>query len=108
MAAGWLMHGLVMVSTVVLLVVHSPAGQATTLASYGSAMSFGIALGAGLGGIALAGAGYLALGVCTVALPLASVVLVSIRRLGPARTSALAGHCRAAVANGGIKGVAHE
>jgi predicted MFS family arabinose efflux permease len=86
MAAGWLMHGLVMVSTVVLLVVHSPAGRATTLTLYGSAMSFGMALGAGLGGIALAGAGYFALGVCTVALPL--VILVSIRRLEPARTSA--------------------
>jgi len=88
MAAGWLMHGLVMVSTVVLLVVHSPAGRATTLTLYGSAMSFGMALGAGLGGIALAGAGYFALGVCTVALPLVSVILVSIRRLEPARTSA--------------------
>jgi len=31
MAAGWLMHGLVMVSTVVLLVGQSPAGRATTL-----------------------------------------------------------------------------
>jgi predicted MFS family arabinose efflux permease len=88
MAAGWLMHGLVMVSTIVLLVVHSPAGRATTLTLYGSAMSFGMALGAGLGGIALAGAGYFALGVCTVALPLVSVILVSIRRLEPARTSA--------------------
>jgi MFS transporter, DHA1 family, inner membrane transport protein len=87
MAAGWLMHGLVMVSTVVLLVVHSPAGRATTLTLYGSAMSFGMALGAALGGIALAGAGYFALGMCTVALPLVSVVLVSIRRLGPATTS---------------------
>ncbi len=79
------MHGLVMVSTVVLLVVHSPAGRATTLTLYGSAMSFGMALGAGLGGIALAGVGYFAVGVCTVALPLVSVILVSIRRLGPAR-----------------------
>jgi predicted MFS family arabinose efflux permease len=88
MAAGWLMHGLVMVSTIVLLVVRSPAGRATTLTLYGSAMSFGMALGAGLGGIALAGAGYFALGACTVALPLVSVVLVSIGRLGPARTTA--------------------
>jgi predicted MFS family arabinose efflux permease len=82
------MQGLVMVSTLVLLVAHSPAGRATTLTLNCSAMSFGMALGAGLGGIALAGAGYFALGMCTVALPLVSVVLVSIRRLGPATTSA--------------------
>jgi hypothetical protein len=38
MAAGWLMHGLVMVSTVVLLVGQSPAGRATTLTLYGAAL----------------------------------------------------------------------
>jgi DHA1 family inner membrane transport protein len=83
MAAGWLMHGMVMVSTVVLLVGWSPAGRAMTLTLNGSAMSFGMALGAGLGGLVMAETGYLGLGVCTMALPLVSVVLVSIRRLGP-------------------------
>jgi MFS transporter, DHA1 family, inner membrane transport protein len=87
MAAGWLMHGMVMVSTVVLLVGRSPAGRAMTLTLNGSAMSLGMALGAGLGGLVLAGAGYLALGVCTLALPLASVALVSIGRLGSESTS---------------------
>jgi MFS transporter, DHA1 family, inner membrane transport protein len=82
MAAGWLMHGLTMVSTVVLLVGHSPAGRATTLTFYGSAMSFGMAIGAALGGLALAGAGYFALGVCTLTLPLASAILVWFRCLG--------------------------
>jgi len=76
MAAGWLMHGLVMVSTVVLLVDQSPAGRATTLTLYASAMNFGVALGAALGGLALAQAGYVALGLCTLALPLVSAVLV--------------------------------
>jgi MFS transporter, DHA1 family, inner membrane transport protein len=51
MAAGWLMHGMVMVSTVVLLVARSPAGRALTLTLNGAAMSFGMALGAGLGGL---------------------------------------------------------
>jgi predicted MFS family arabinose efflux permease len=78
MAAGWLMHGMVMVSTVVLLVDRSPAGRAVTLTLNGSAMSLGMALGAGLGGLVLAGAGYLALGVCALALPLASAALVSV------------------------------
>jgi MFS transporter, DHA1 family, inner membrane transport protein len=76
MAAGWLMHGLVMVSTVVLLVDQSPAGRATTLTLYAAAMNFGVALGAALGGLALAQAGYGALGLCTLALPLVSAVLV--------------------------------
>ena len=80
MAAGWLMHGLIMVSTVVLIVDHSPAGSATTLTFYGSAMSLGMALGAGLGGLALMVAGYFALGMCTLALPLASAILVWFRR----------------------------
>jgi predicted MFS family arabinose efflux permease len=80
MAAGWLMHGLLMVSTIVLLVGQSPAGRATTLTLYGSAMSFGMALGAALGGLALAGAGYFALGMCTLALPLASAILVWFHR----------------------------
>jgi predicted MFS family arabinose efflux permease len=78
---------MVMVSTVVLLVGRSPAGRAMTLTLNGSAMSLGMALGAGLGGLVLAGAGYLALGVCTLALPLASVALVSIGRLGSESTS---------------------
>lgn len=80
------MHGLVMVSTVVMLVVRSPTGRSTTLTLYGSAMSLGMAVGAGLGGITLAAAGYVALGVCTLALSLVSVVLVSISRLGPGKT----------------------
>jgi predicted MFS family arabinose efflux permease len=80
MGAGWLMHGLVMVSTVVLLVAQVPAGRATTLTLYGSAMNFGMALGAMLGGLALAWAGYFALGLCTLALPLAAAALFSICR----------------------------
>jgi predicted MFS family arabinose efflux permease len=44
MAAGWLMHGLIMVSTVVLLVDQSPAGRATTLTLYAAAMNFCVAL----------------------------------------------------------------
>jgi MFS transporter, DHA1 family, inner membrane transport protein len=76
MAAGWLMHGLIMVSTVVLLVDQSPAGRATTLTLYASAMNFGVAFGTALGGLALAQAGYVVLGLCTLALPLVSAVLV--------------------------------
>jgi len=76
MAAGWLMHGLIMVSTVVLLVEQSPAGRATTLTLYAAAMNLGVALGAALGGLALAQAGYVALGLCTLALPLVAAVLV--------------------------------
>jgi MFS transporter, DHA1 family, inner membrane transport protein len=81
MATGWLLHGLTMVSAVVILVGQSPAGRATILTLYGSAMSFGMALGAVVGGAALAVAGYYALGVCTMALPIAAVVLVSFGRL---------------------------
>src|SRR6516165_5051191 len=81
MATGWLLHGLTMVSAVVLLIGQSPAGRATILTLYGSAMSFGMALGAVFGGAALAIAGYYALGVCTMALPIAAVVLVSFGRL---------------------------
>jgi len=76
MAAGWLMHGLVMVSTMVLLVGQSPAGRATTLTLYGAAMNLGIALGAALGGLALARGGYIALGLCTLALPLVAAILI--------------------------------
>jgi MFS transporter, DHA1 family, inner membrane transport protein len=79
MAIGWLLHGLVMVSTVVLLVGQSPAGRATTLTFYGSAMSLGMAMGAVLGGLALSVAGFFALGVCTLILPMASVVILSFR-----------------------------
>jgi DHA1 family L-arabinose/isopropyl-beta-D-thiogalactopyranoside export protein-like MFS transporter/DHA1 family inner membrane transport protein len=75
MAAGWLMHGMIMVSTVVLLVGQSPAGRATTLTLYGAAMNLGVALGAALGGLVLAQAGYVALGLCTLALPLVAAVL---------------------------------
>ncbi len=88
MAGGWLLHGLTMVSAVVLLVGKSPGGRATILTLYGPAMSFGMALGAAFGGLALAMAGYFTLGVCTMALPIASAVLVSISRLS--RTGAAA------------------
>jgi predicted MFS family arabinose efflux permease len=87
MATGWLMHGMVMVSTVVLLVDRSPAGRALTLTLNGSVMSFGMALGAALGGIVLGWGGYTALGACTLALPLASAILISVGRLWPARSS---------------------
>src|SRR5260370_11462124 len=83
MAAGWLMHGLVMVSTVVLLVGQSPAGRATTLTLYGSAMSFGMALGAGVGGAAPAGAGYFTPCVWTLPPPPVSVIFLSIPTLRP-------------------------
>jgi predicted MFS family arabinose efflux permease len=83
MAAGWLMHGVVMVSTVVLLVGQSPAGRATTLTLYGAGMNLGVALGAALGGLALAWAGYVALGLCTLALPLAVAGLVWYCHLWP-------------------------
>jgi predicted MFS family arabinose efflux permease len=83
MAAGWLMHGLVMVSTVVLLVGQSPAGRGTTLTLYGAAMNLGIALGAALGGFVLARAGYISLGLCTLALPLVSATLVWCGRPRP-------------------------
>jgi len=83
MAAGWLMHGLVMVSTVVLLVDQSPAGRAVALTLNGSGMSLGMALGAALGGLVLAGSGYFALGLCTLALPLLAAALVFVYRFGP-------------------------
>jgi predicted MFS family arabinose efflux permease len=87
MAAGWLMHGVVMVSTVVLLVGQSPAGRATTLTLYGAGMNLGVALGAALGGLALAWAGYVALGLCTLALPLAAAGLVWWGPLGLEKAS---------------------
>ena len=87
MAAGWVMHGLLMVSAVVLLVDQSPGGRATTLTFYGSATSFGMSLGAALGGLALAGYGYFALGMCTVALPLAAAILVWFRCCPGPRTA---------------------
>jgi DHA1 family inner membrane transport protein len=86
MAGGWLFHGLTMVSAVVLLVGKSPGGRATILTLYGSAMSFGMALGAVVGGVALAVGGYFALGACTMALPIISAVLVFFWRLN--RTTA--------------------
>lgn len=88
MAAGWLMHGMILVSTVVLLVGQSPAGRATTLTLYGAAMNLGVALGAALGGLALARGGYVALGLCTLALPLVSAVFVWSRRLEPEQAPA--------------------
>ena len=60
----------------VLLAGQSPAGRAMTLTLYAAAMNFGVAPGAALGGLALAQAGYGALGLCTLALPLISAVLV--------------------------------
>jgi predicted MFS family arabinose efflux permease len=75
-----------MVSAVVLLVGKSPGGRATILTLYGSAMSFGMALGAVVGGVALAVGGYFALGACTMALPIISAVLVFFWRLN--RTTA--------------------
>ena len=88
MAAGWLMHGMIMVSTVVLLVSQSPAGRATTLTLYASAMNLGVALGAALGGLALARGGYVGLGLCTLTLPLVSAVLVWCCRPRPGQASA--------------------
>ena len=82
------MHGMIMVSTVVLLIGQSPAGRATTLTLYGSAMNLGVALGAALGGLALARAGYVALGLCTLALPLVSAVLVWSRSFEPEQAPA--------------------
>lgn len=80
MASGWLTHGLVMVSTVVLLVNRSPGGRAVTLTLNSSAQSFGWAVGAGAGGIVLAAAGYVALGLWTLALPLGSALLMFFRQ----------------------------
>jgi predicted MFS family arabinose efflux permease len=75
MSAGWLMHGLVMVSTVVLLTGGSPAGRATTLTLYGAAMNLGITLGAALGGLALAYTGYVGVGFGILALTLLSALM---------------------------------
>jgi predicted MFS family arabinose efflux permease len=80
MAAAWLTHGVVMVSTVILLVDRSPAGRAVTLTLNSSAQSFGWAVGAGTGGIVLAAAGYVALGLWTLVLPLGSALLIFIRQ----------------------------
>jgi predicted MFS family arabinose efflux permease len=79
------MHGMIMVSTVVLLVDQSPAGRATTLTLYGAAMNLGVALGAAMGGLALARVGYVALGLVTMALPLVSAVLVWCCRSWPGK-----------------------
>ena len=76
----WLAHGVVMVSTIVLLVDSSPAGRAVTLTLNTSAQSFGWAVHAGTGGLVLAAAGYVALGLWTLVLPLASVLLIFIHR----------------------------
>jgi predicted MFS family arabinose efflux permease len=83
MAAGWLTHGMVMVSTVILLVDRSPAGRAVTLTLNSSAQSFGWAVGAGIGGIVLAAAGYVALGLWTLVLPLGSALLMFFGRPSP-------------------------
>jgi predicted MFS family arabinose efflux permease len=82
MAAGWLTHGAVMVSTVILLVDQSPAGRAVTLTLNSSAQSFGWAVGAAAGGIVLAAAGYTALGFLTIVLPLGSALLMFFHRPG--------------------------
>jgi predicted MFS family arabinose efflux permease len=82
MAAGWLAHGMVMVSTVILLVDSSPAGRAVTLTLNTSSQSLGWAVGAGTGGIVLAAAGYIALGLWTLVLPLGSALLIFVRRPG--------------------------
>jgi MFS transporter, DHA1 family, inner membrane transport protein len=87
MALGWFMHGLVMVSTVVLLTGRSPAGRATSLTVYGAAMNLGITVGAALGGLALAKAGYPGVGLCTVVLPLGSAALASFNDLRPGEPS---------------------
>jgi DHA1 family inner membrane transport protein len=94
MAAGWLMHGMIMVSTVVLLVGQSPAGRATMLTLYGAVMNLGVALGAALGGVALARAGYGALGLCTLALPLVAAALVWCCRPGSERLLSTLPHSR--------------
>jgi MFS transporter, DHA1 family, inner membrane transport protein len=80
MGAGWLTHGMVMVSTVMLLVDRSPAGRAVTLTLNSSAQSFGWAVGAGTGGIMLGAAGYAALGLWTLVLPLGAALLMFFRR----------------------------
>jgi MFS transporter, DHA1 family, inner membrane transport protein len=82
MAAGWLAHGMVMVSAVILLVDSSPAGRAVTLTLNTSSQSLGWAVGAGTGGIVLAAAGYIALGLWTLVLPLGSALLIFVRRPG--------------------------
>jgi DHA1 family inner membrane transport protein len=82
MAAGWLTHGMVMVSTVILLVDGSPAGRAVTLTLNSSAQSFGWAVGAGTGGMVLAASGYAALGLWTLVLPLGSALLMFFGRPG--------------------------
>ena len=79
MAAGWFTHGVVMVSTVILLVDGSPAGRAVSLTLNSSAQSFGWAVGAGTGGIVLAAAGYVGLGLWTVVLPLGAALIMFSR-----------------------------
>jgi len=79
MAAGWLTHGVVMVSTVILLVDRSPAGRAVTLILNSSAQSFGWAVGAGTGGIVLAAGGYVGLGFWTFVLTLSALVIFVCR-----------------------------
>ena len=51
-------------------------------------MNLGVAVGATLGGLALAWGGYIALGLCTLALPLGAAVLVWGCRLGPGKAPA--------------------
>lgn len=63
-AVALLTTGIGAVVTAELLEVGTPAGRATTLTLNGSAMSLGVALGAGLGGLALTLSGYQALGLC--------------------------------------------
>lgn len=58
---GW-MGALSTVATTLVLANESPAGHATTMTLNGSAWSFGIAIGASLGGVVLALGGWPALG----------------------------------------------
>jgi predicted MFS family arabinose efflux permease len=71
-AVALLTTGIGAVVTAELLEVGTPAGRATTLTLNGSAMSLGVALGAGLGGLALTLGGYQALGLCALVSGLAA------------------------------------
>lgn len=64
------------VASVVLLTAESPAARATTLTFNFSAQTFGVALGGGLGGLALVLGGFDALGAVAVACVLSSAGLI--------------------------------
>jgi predicted MFS family arabinose efflux permease len=63
MMLGTMAHTANQVATAVMLVGESPAGHATTITLNNSALSFGIAAGGSLGGLALAVGDYPAVGV---------------------------------------------